>query len=604
MTSNTSQAEPPDRQPWLLGSRVRQLRLTAGLVLLTYVTTHLLNHAALNISIAAADRVLLVQRFIWQGIAGTTLLYAALAIHPLLGLWALYARRHFRWTAAEAWQLLLGLTIPALLANHVTVTRLPLTLYGINKGYSAELVALFVAGLGPHVFWGWGQIAVLVVAWAHGCLGLYFLLRLRRWFPAWQAPLLAAAILLPVLALLGFAAGGRELTRAMADAAFVALNLSPAQLGLAAQKAHLATIRNWFLLGYGAAILLVLAARIVRRLAELRHGLVTIRYPGGARVRVAPGLSVLDASRLNNISHASVCGGKGRCSTCRVRVLWSEAALPPPAPHERIVLDGIGADPELIRLACQLHPRADLSVVPLIPPEVATEFVLGRTRRIPGDERFLAAMFIDLRGSSSLAARHMPFDSVFLVGRFITAVTRAVVESGGRPVQFLGDGLLALFGLDCPPNRACVQALDAVQTIEAGLAELAPLFGQETGQHLRYGIGLHCGRAIVGEIGFAKHVAFTALGETVNLAHALQDLARDLDVAAVVSDEVFKVAGADPAGYASIEATLRGRQAPLMVRAVDARSEPLPAATARERMPPLGGRTPRLSRVASPLSPG
>jgi len=585
MMPDTSHTLPPPRQPWFFGSRLRQARLAAGLVLFTYVTLHLLNHAVLNISIGAADAVLQVQRFIWQGVVGTVLLYTALAVHPVLGLWALYARRHFRWSAAEAWQLLLGLTIPALLANHVTVTRLPLTLYGINKGYVAELDALFIAGLGPNAFWGWVQIGVLVVAWTHGCLGLFFLLRLRRWWPAWKAPLLAAVVLLPVLALLGFAAGGRELARDLANPVFHTAYLSPSLVGNAAQKAELAAWRNWFLIGYGSAILLVLAARLVRRVIDLRRGLVTIRYPGGARVRMAPGLSILDASRLNNMPHAAVCGGKGRCSTCRVRVLWSEAKLPVPAAHEAAVLAGIGADPELIRLACQLYPRADLAVVPLIPPEVASEFVLGRAPRIPGDERFLAAMFIDLRGSSGLAARHMPFDSVFLVGRFITAVTRAVVESGGRPVQFLGDGLLALFGLECAPNRACRQALDAVKAIGFSLAELAPLFDQETGQHLRYGIGLHCGRAIVGEIGFAKHVAFTALGETVNLAHALQELARDMDVAAVISDEVFAVAGQDAAGLAGMEATVRGRVQPLMIRTVEGRPGALPLDPTGDKSP-------------------
>ncbi len=549
-------------QPWLLGSRVRRLRLAAGLVLFTYVGTHLLNHACLNISVGAADRMLLVQKFIWQGVLGTALLYGALAVHPLLGLWALYARRHFRWSAAEAWQLLLGLSIPGMLANHVAVTRGAWTLYGLNKGYPAELEALWVAGPA----WGWLQAAALVVAWAHACLGLYFLLRLRRWWPAWKAPLLASAVLLPVLALLGFAAGGRELARALADPAFVRLHLAPAVTGTSAQKAHLAALRTWFLVGYAAAIACVFAARLVRALLERRHGRLTIRYPGGVRVRVAPGPALLDVSRRHRIDHASVCGGRGRCSTCRVRVLWSAAPLPPPAAHERQVLLAIGADPDAVRLACQLRPRADLSVVPLIAPDIAGEFVLGRAPRIPGEERFVAAMFIDLRGSTALVERHMPFDSVFLVGRFISVITREVVAQGGRPVQFLGDGLLALFGLETSPERACTDALAAVQAVEAGLADLAPLFDQETGRQLRYGVGLHCGRAIVGDVGFGRHVAFTALGETVNLAHRLQELARDLGVPCVISDEVFAVAGTDPAPFQAHAASLRGCSGTLAVR--------------------------------------
>jgi adenylate cyclase len=553
-----------DRQPWLLGSRVRQTRLAAGLVMFTYVSLHLLNHALLNISVATADRALLIQKWIWQGFVGTALLYGALTVHPLLGLWALYARRNFRWSTAEALQLLLGLSVPALLANHVTVTRLAWTAYGLDKGYNAELDALYISGPA----WGWVQIGVLVVAWTHACIGLYFLLRLRRWWPAWQAPLLAVAVLLPALALLGFYAGGREVARALAEPAWRAAHLPVTVTGSAAQKAYLASVRNWFLVAYAASIALVLLARGVRWGFDRRRAQVVIRYPGGVLVRVPTGMAVLDTSRLRGIAHASVCGGKGRCSTCRVRVLWSACDLPPPAAHERRVLDGIGADPATVRLACQLRPLGDCSVVPLIPPEVASEFVLGRTHRIPGDERFLVAMFIDLRGSTALAEKQMPFDSVFLVGRFIAAATRAVVASGGRPVQFLGDGLLALFGLEAPPDRACRQALAAVGAAQAEFAALSPLFDQQTGQMLRYGIGVHCGRAIVGEIGFSRHVAFTALGETVNLAHGLQELSRAWAVAAVISQEVFAVAGADPGGLEAAEATPRGRAVPIAVRVV------------------------------------
>src|SRR5271156_6822765 len=174
MAAETSHGATSAHQPWLLGSRLRQLRLATGLVLFTYVLTHLLNHALLNISIATADHVLLLQKFIWQGVIGTTLLYGALTIHPSLGLWALSARRQFRWTAAEATQLLLGLSLPAMLVNHVCVTRIAYALYSLNKGYIAELNALWVAT--PP--WGWLQIGVLIVAWTHACLGLYFLLRL------------------------------------------------------------------------------------------------------------------------------------------------------------------------------------------------------------------------------------------------------------------------------------------------------------------------------------------------------------------------------------------------------------------------------------------
>jgi adenylate cyclase len=572
MTQDTQPAAPARRQAWFLGSRSRKLRLASGTVLFVYVLTHLLNHAALNISVDAADRVLIVQKFIWQGSAGTALLYMALTLHAALGIWSLYARRAFRWYPSEAWQLALGLAIPALLANHIAVTRAALTVYGLDKTYIAELDALYVHGFAWHAGDAWGavQLALLIAAWTHACLGLLFLFRLRRWFAAWQPALLTAAILIPVLALLGFAAGGREVARALADPAFRLAHLPITVTGDAAQKASLAHWRNIFLAAYAALLAAAILARGVRTVFEHRLPHIVVHYPGRKRLATQSGLSILEASRLHGIPHASICGGKGRCSTCRIRILWSARPLPTPALHERSVLQNIGADPNLIRLACQLRPRADLSVAPLIPPEVAGDFVLGRTPRIPGDERFLAVMFIDMRGSSSMAERRMPFDSVFLLGRFIAAATRATVDAGGRPVQFLGDGLLALFGLETDAATACRQSLAAIASLEQELAALDPLFGQETGEPLRYGVGLHCGRAIVGEIGFGRHVAFTALGETVNLAHRLQEHARDAGATAVISSEVFQIAGADATQLREIAVTLRGRnKPPLLVRLVE-----------------------------------
>jgi adenylate cyclase len=549
-------------QPWYLGSALRRVRLAGGSVLFAYITTHLLDHALCNATVGAADAMLVVQKFIWQGVIGTALLYTALISHMLLGLYALYARRRIGRTAGEAAQLMLGLAIPALLANHLAVTRGALAIYGLNKGYVAELASLYVS----HPWLGWVQVATLITAWAHGCLGLFYLLRLRRWFPAWRAVLLAAALLLPSLALLGFLQGGREVARGLANPHYLATHLNPAVTGTPAQAAHLTWIRDGFLAIYAGCIGLVLLARLARWLYERRAGRVFITYPGAQRVRVARGQSVLDASALGHVPHASVCGGKGRCSTCRVRIVLSAAPLPEPAPHERRLLTSIGADPALVRLACQLHPQGDLHVVPLIAPAFATQYVAGRGVRVPGDERFVAAMFVDLRGSTGLAEQLAPFDSVFLLGRFIGGVSNAIVASGGRPVQFLGDGVLALFGLECAPEMACRQALAAIGAIQREVLHVKPLFEQETGQPLRFGIGLHCGRAIVGEISLPEHIGFTALGETVNIAHRLQEFARDLGAKAAVSEEVFALAGEIPDGFSIKEAQLRGRRAPIRIR--------------------------------------
>ena len=123
---------------------IRQVRLVAGLVLFTYVTLHFANHALGNISIEAMENGLKIQKSIWQSFPGAIVLYSALTVHMALGFWALYERRHFRWTRIEATQLALGLAIPFLLTDHVLGTRVSLSLFGTEKGYAEVLLKFWV----------------------------------------------------------------------------------------------------------------------------------------------------------------------------------------------------------------------------------------------------------------------------------------------------------------------------------------------------------------------------------------------------------------------------------------------------------------------------
>ena len=178
----------------------------------------------------------------------------------------------------------------------------------------------------------------------------------------------------------------------------------------------------------------------------------TVSYPN-RQVRVPKGLSVLEASLRFKIPHASVCGGRARCSTCRVRVVSDRGALPRPSGREAFVLARVGAsaDPS-IRLACQLRPQTDVAVIPVLPPNVGTDFVRSRQRMNIGEERYIVSMFVDMRGSTTLAEARLPFDVVFLINRFVEAASQAVIGAGGQPNQFVGDGVLALFGLDVDPG--------------------------------------------------------------------------------------------------------------------------------------------------------
>ncbi|MDW3685132.1 adenylate/guanylate cyclase domain-containing protein [Cupriavidus sp. CV2] len=540
---------------------VRSVRLATGLVLFAYVGTHLLNHSLGNISLAWLERDLLVQKFIWQGWLGTALLYSALATHFFLGLWALYERRSLHWTPGEVAQLVLGLCIPPLLANHVVNTRVALAEFGLNKGYAQLLYSFWI----DSPFFSRVQLMLLVVAWLHGCYGIWFWLRLKPWFGAWRSVLLSVAVLLPVLALLGFLQGGREVIALAQDPVWRAAATRPAIIGTGLQNLWLAEMRNDFLLFDGGALLMVLAARLVRTVRERRAGRLCVLYPDGRRVFAPLGFSVLEASRMAGVPHASSCGGRARCTLCRVRVL-SDAPLPAPAEAERRVLERLGVDSQTVRLACQLRPTHDLSVWPLVPPAASTAFLQRRQRDVMPQERFAAFMFVDMRESTKLAAAQLPFDSLFVVSRFLSAVSSAVVQAGGLPNQFLGDAVLAIFGLSSEPSTACRQALRAVPLVAANIDELNAALKQQLQAPVRFGIGLHCGRAVMGEIGFREHVTFTAIGDPLNVASRLEQLTKEIACEAIVSEQVFQHAGVSAAGLPQLAARLRGRDDPMPVR--------------------------------------
>jgi adenylate cyclase len=540
---------------------IRKLRLATGLTLFTYVSLHLLNHSLGNISIGAMEAGLLVQKFIWQGMLGTAALNAALATHLSLGLWAFYERRHFGWTATEIFQLVLGLSIPPLLANHVFVTRISLALFGTQKGYAQELYSFWVKS--PEL--GVQQVTVLIVAWVHGCIGVYLWLRLKPFFPRAMPFLLCGAIILPLLALLGFFQAGRIVLALVQSEDWRAANLAPWQVGLPAQNELLAEYRDLTLLAGAALVGLVLLARAVRAWRERGGRLVRVSYPDGRSVRVPRGFSVLEASRAARIPHASVCGGRARCSTCRVRIVGG-GAVPPASSGEQAVLDRVRAGPG-VRLACQLRPSADIVIVPLVRSTLGTPAsYLAPPRH--GEERFIAVLVVDMRNSVRLAETRMPFDAVFIIDRFVTAVGDAVTQSGGRVNHFTGDGLIATFGLTCAPQQACAQAIAALPSIHRRVAALNAHLAHEMAEPIQFGVGIHGSTAVVGEIGYAETRVFTTLGDAANVASRLEALCKTFACEAVVSEDVCLLSGLPLAWLPLHETSVRGRTATLMVRTV------------------------------------
>ena len=504
-----------------------------------------------------------MQKFIWQSRIGTLALYGAFITHFFLGLYALYERRMVHWTGSELAQLLLGLAVPPLLATHLAGTRIAFAAYGIDKGYAQVLYSFWVSA--PRN--GDVQIALLIVAWIHGCLGIHFWLRLQPWFARVRSVLLCASVLLPVLALLGYLQAGRTVVALAKDPAWRALALTPSHIGAAAENLWLGDLRDDFLVFDGGAILLVLLARLARARIERLGARFTVTYPDGRRQTVPLGFSVLEASRLAGIPHASACGGRGRCTLCRVRLI-GPVELPPPGPIEQRFLRRLGADAATVRQACQIRPRTDISVIPLVPAGVHEPLMRRRRTSAIPRERFLVFVFVDMRNSTQLAASRPPFDAMFILGRFVNAVSEAVVEAGGQPAEFRGDAVVAVFGQRTDARAACRQAFASLRLIARNLGRLGDLLRDDLDGPLRYGIGIDGSSTVSGEIGFGERVTVTAFGDALSVAARLQDLTKELGCEALVSETVMRTGEIDTDPYPSHIAELRGFERPVPVRII------------------------------------
>jgi adenylate cyclase len=551
------------------GISLRQVRLVSGMVLFAYLVSHFLNHALGNISMDALASGVRIHMAFWQFLPVSIVFYAACLIHAGLGVWALYERRQFSWKAIEPIQLVLGLSIPALIVAHIVGVRLGQTLFGHEKLYPQELYLFFVAAPNRLL----QMFAVMVIAWIHGSIGLYFWLRMKAFYRRAAPFLLAAAVLIPTLAFLGIYQAGRTVAADASSREWRAQNISSDQVGTVAEQDVLDRITDYLMKGYLGVVVFVLLAKAARAIYERRGGMINLSYGNGRKVRVPKGLSVLEASLRNNVPHASVCGGRARCSTCRIRIIGDCSGLPEPSQREAFVLGRVGTADPSIRLACQLRPTTDLSFFQLfLPHTISANTHASNPTRI-GQERYLVSMFVDMRGSTQLAEKRLPFDTVFIVNRFLGAVSQAVMECGGRPNQFVGDGMLALFGLSTGRHEACRQALKAAAMIGANVDELNQFLSHDLREPIRFGIGIHGGEVIVGDIGYRDHMVFTALGDAVNVAARLQDMTKSLACEAVVSDEVRATAGLSADALPEQEVAIRGRNAPMIVRTItDARN--------------------------------
>src|SRR5207247_8737803 len=186
--------------------------------------------------------------------------------------------------------------------------------------------------------------------------------------------------------------------------------------------------------------------------------------------------------------------------------------------------------------ACQVRPTQDLSITPLLPAGSQAAHGFTQPSYLAGEERNIVVLFADLRSFTGMAEHKLPYDLVFILNSYFKVAGEAVARAGGIVDKFVGDGVMALFGVESGPEDGCRRAVAAASEIVNGVNHLSRLLAAELEEPLKIGIGIHSGPAVVGRMGYGAALHFTAIGDTVHVARRLQDLTKEYTCQLVISE--------------------------------------------------------------------
>jgi adenylate cyclase len=533
--------------------------MAAGLTLFAYVTTHLINISLGLISLDVLESGRSIAVSIWRSPALWIVAPGALLTHIGLALYSMLNRRTFKklmwWEFLQAG---LAHLIPVFLLAHLAQTRTMSTLRGVDDTYGYLLSG--------GTFGVWFLLGLLLVAWAHGNIGVHAWLRLRPWYRKAFWPLATFSLALPMAATAGIIKAQLEVNALARDPNWLREMAATQPMARAEYDQEVLVIYLVALAIVLGCVALAYVARACTGVLWRRGGSVAIQFSTGEKVEVSLGTSVLEASRIAGIAHSSVCGGRGRCSTCRVRVYHGHDTLPKPTRDEGRLLERIGAS-DHVRIACQLYPTTTLVVAPILDAYSTTAAAgFAGALAYDGREEHATIMFADLRGFTAIAEHRLAFDTVHILNQYFAVMGDAITLHHGTIDKIMGDGIMAIFEGDRESAR---NALAAVHEMTLRLKKLNDLLASELDSPLEMGVGLHCGVVVIGPLGYGKTRAVTAIGDAVNTSSRLEGLTKELACSVVVSDEVLQKAGILLQDLPRRDIVVRGRSMPISVVAID-----------------------------------
>ncbi|MBI3734000.1 MAG: adenylate/guanylate cyclase domain-containing protein [Chloroflexi bacterium] len=287
--------------------------------------------------------------------------------------------------------------------------------------------------------------------------------------------------------------------------------------------------------------------------------------------------TILRASLRSSIPHTHVCGGQARCSTCRVMILNGLRHCNPRNEKERAMAERLHFAPN-IRLACQTTLTGDIKLRRLVLDRQDIEVTSQlRERAIPsriGEEKKIAILFSDIRGFTPFAESLVPYDVVHVLNRYFTYMGHVISRHGGMINNYMGDGLMALFGLESEEDGAALQAVTAGLEMLQAMEEFKPYLDAVYHRTFEMGVGVHYGEAVVGALGASDSQRMTAVGDAVNLANRIETANKEAGTHMLISEDTYRAVQERVTVRQRIPVQVRGKTGEYILYEVVSLAEP------------------------------
>lgn len=284
--------------------------------------------------------------------------------------------------------------------------------------------------------------------------------------------------------------------------------------------------------------------------------------PDNQCVESEGGETILQTSVRLGIPHTHVCGGNARCSTCRVMILDGLENCSPRNSREQEIAHLLHFSQQ-IRLACQTAITGNVTLRRLVLDvediELTSQLTQDKTPIAAGEEKKIAILFADIRQFTTFSESLPPYDVIHVLNRYFYRMGKVINQHGGYIDNYMGDGLMALFGVDHAQDaalravRAGLGMLEAVEQLKSYLENIYAM-------SFRIGVGVHYGEVVLGSIGAKDERRMTAVGDAVNFASRVEEANKEYGTQLLISEHAYdEVRPHARVGRRFVDAVLRGK---------------------------------------------